>query len=111
MSRSTTIPPVLKTGALAYIDTLSGLLPCRVLSVCGDNGLELGRGIASDRRSDGGCRVQVVLTADRGAYKRGDVMSDYPARYIVPRAALRTIRRRYYVFPYSVECDPSKVKP
>ena len=52
---------------LAYYDTFSGLIPCKVLQITGDT-----------------CTIK--LTAARGAYKRGEILTDTNRRYVWDRA-------------------------
>lgn len=59
-------------GTLAYFDTFSGCIPCKVLSVSG----------APGNTSD--CRIIFKLTASRGAYRRGEVLEN-DALKIIPR--------------------------
>lgn len=60
----------------AYLDTFSGLVPCKVL--CGD--------------PRGGVRVKV--TATRGAYKRGELVT-MAQNWVYPRDCLRRVRGSY----------------
>lgn len=72
-------------GALAYVDTFSGMVPCVVVGV-----LRESHGfIVGDRDS-----VTVRLTADRGAYKRGEITSA-SASNIIPRK-MRFVRSGQY---------------
>lgn len=88
------IPP-LKTGALAYVDSFAGPLPCKVLSIKAI-GL-LGHGPVPSSQHE----VRVRLTADRGAYRRGETLTDWAIR-VFPRRALRRYGR---IRPYTVEAD------
>lgn len=78
---------------LAYLDSFSGLVPCRIIAV----------GDWSDRNSE--CRVQ--YTATRGPYKRGQ-FDTWPLRNVVPRSAIR--HRKYnttiqtYSWPAIIAC-------
>lgn len=90
--------PILKTGVLAYLDTLcNGLVPLKVIRV------------ERDHRQDGKPVAHVVarITADRGAYKRGEVVTTESAVRIVPRDAVRRLRGQVFprIYPYSVEVD------
>lgn len=51
----------LRSGCRAYVDSFVGLVPCRVLAIRGISG------IASSSQD-----IDVVLTATRGAYKKGE---------------------------------------
>lgn len=78
---NTDIRPTLRVGCLAYYDSLSGLIPCKVLSISGENGH------ASSEQD-----VTVKLTANRKAYKRGEVITQ-SALWVIPRDAI--FKRRY----------------
>lgn len=67
-----------KAGELAYLDTFSGLVPCKVLAV-----LESGDG----HHCSGG-RLMIRLTAGRGAYRKGEVL-DERAFSVIPRSHAR----------------------
>lgn len=74
-------------GALAYADFFgAGLVPCKVLAVAepGD-GRHVTRG-----------RVVVRLTATRGPWKRGEVLT-VTGPDAVPRDCVRTIGGRYQI--------------
>jgi len=62
---------------LAYLDTFTGLIPCRVL----------GWDLSSLSFRDG-ARLLVKVTADRGAFCRGEVLSEDPW-HVVPRDMIR----------------------
>lgn len=85
---------ILNTGDLAYLDTLSsGLIKLKVIR------------IENDTRQDGKPVKHVVarVTADRGAYHRGDLVnSERPGR-IVPRTAVKRYRSgRAYILPFTI---------
>ena len=72
-------------GALAYLDTFSGMVPCVIVGVIREShGF-----IVGDRDA-----VSVRLTANRGAYKRGEVISA-SASNIIPRK-MRFVRSGKY---------------
>lgn len=89
-------------GTKAYYDTLfHGLIPCVVIGVerkcygfrCGPNA------------------VSIRLTADRGAYKRGEVLK-IDGMHAPPRKMVRTSRGHYRIRTYysyvpqdSIKCD------
>lgn len=80
---------ILNTGDLAYLDTLSsGLVKLKVIR------------IENDTRQDGKPVKHVVakVTADRYAYKRGEIINTEMPGRIVPRSAVK--RRRGRQFPY-----------
>jgi hypothetical protein len=68
---------------LAYIDSFAGLVPCRVTDV---------RDVRDPVLSTIYRQVTATVTADRGAYKRGEIVS-LASHTIVPRTAVR--RRKY----------------
>ena len=67
-------------GVMAYLDTFSGLVPCRVESV------------------DDAGNVTVKLTGTRGAYKRGETLTGQRAGLsVVPRTAVFVRSGRYVI--------------
>lgn len=70
------------TGDLAALDTFSGLVPCRVVDPNTAQG------------------VAVTVTADRGAYRKGETVY-MPARYVIPRTAIRVRGGRFVIVGYS----------
>lgn len=70
-------------GELAYYDTFSGLVPCKVTNV--------------RRREDGRTRVSVKLTATRGTYRRGEEIPDLRPDYVVPRSSVRVRSGMYRI--------------
>lgn len=89
----------LKTGDLAYFDCFAGLIPCKVTSIVGLSGP-----CGSNQN------VTVILTAARGAYRKGESLTSW-GLHIVPRKAVRALRSRNCsprILPYNVQCDPSK---
>lgn len=85
---------ILNTGDLAYLDTLSsGLVKLKVIR------------IENDIRQDGKAVKHVVarVTADRHAYKRGEIVNTESPGRIVPRAAVKRYRSgRSYVLPFTI---------
>ena len=72
-------------GAKCYLDTFSGMVPCVVVGV-----LRESHGfIVGDRNA-----VSVRLTADRGAYKRGELIHT-SASNVIPRK-MRFVRCGQY---------------
>lgn len=69
---------------LAYIDSFSGLTPCRIDLFYSHVGSSPMIGHQIDRQQY--CRVEI--TATRGGYKRGDIV-DVSQRWIVPRNCVR----------------------
>lgn len=70
---------------LAYLDSFAGLVPCRIVAV----------GDWSDRYS----MARIKLTANRGAYKRGEFMTVILGS-IFPRHALVTRNGQYRILAY-----------
>lgn len=63
-----------KAGELAYYDTFSGTIPCKVISVYPDKY---------------GCtRITIKITADRKSYHKGEIIKNIFAHDIVPRKSL-----------------------
>ena len=84
----------LAKGTLAYIDSFSGLVKCRVLAV--------------KSQTD----IQVEVTATRAAYKRGDKLSA-TVMGIVPREAVRGLNSRSFlprIMPYGFTLDATPAK-
>jgi hypothetical protein len=74
-------------GSLAYFDSFSGLIPCKVL--------EISDKLKSDSKFAGktsDCIISVKLTANRRAYKRGEIIKS-DALKIIPRQHIS--RRKY----------------
>ena len=69
------LPCTLRAGSLAYLDTLAGLIPCKVLRVW-----------RADEYPT--MRADVVLTATRGAYRKGERLTN-AAKDTPPRDAIR----------------------
>lgn len=70
-------PIALAAGDLAYMDSITGLVPVTVTSVGHVHGWP---------------RVTVKVNADRPAYSRGDTVT-WPPTKIVPRASVKTRNR------------------
>ncbi|MGI0133672.1 MAG: hypothetical protein ACREBW_01780 [Candidatus Micrarchaeaceae archaeon] len=77
--------PILSVGTKAYLDSFVGLVPCKVLAISEEH------------------RVTVKLTAQRGAYKRGEVLPDQSARHIVPRSAVFIRCGQYRIRSFQVQ--------
>lgn len=69
-------------GELAYFDSFAGLIPCKVVSV----------NDAADSEFLG-LSITVKLTADRGSYRRGEVIES-DALHVIPRGYVRGLRSR-----------------
>lgn len=86
-------PNTLKAGCSAFLDTFSGLVPCKVLRV-------KPRVNALLHESQAECEVEVTETL--GAYKKGEkIMSS--ARHTVPKGAVKLVGYHYRILPYNVE--------
>ena len=70
---------------LAYYDTFSGLVPCRIVAV----------GDWSDQTSE----ARIQITATRAAYKRGEFLTT-SLRHVVPRDSIRQRRGYQTISPY-----------
>lgn len=72
-----------RPGTLAFFDTIqSGLVPCKVTSVSKG-------GPFPGWHATGRPEITAVVTADRGAYKKGMTVES-PANYMVPRSHVFT---------------------
>lgn len=71
-SRSVTLTPY-EVGTLAYVDTFLGLVPCKVTAITDQT-------------------VTVRLTATRGTYQRGEILTErHP--WVIPRACVYRSRQ------------------
>lgn len=102
--------PILRAGALAYYNSLSGMIPCKVLSVRPNVLVATGEPAPDcDGEPSSKQMVIAVVTAAHGPWKRGDKVEGWGLR-IVPRGAYRRpgLRRIHgRIGPYTVECDRS----
>lgn len=76
--------PTLKPGALAFVDSFAGLVPCRVDSIEGAD--------RPDNRASTSQRATVTVTADRGPYRVGEKLTD-SVLWVIPRGAI--VRRKF----------------
>jgi hypothetical protein len=98
---------VLKKGTKAFYDTFNGLIPCKVLSVADrwkaepdqKYRFELTHGGASTRY-----RVTFQLTADRGAYRKGETL-EASSLDVIPPGAVRQHQYSQTIGYYTVEAD------
>lgn len=81
----------LRVGDLAFFDSFSGMIPCKVTAITGQSG------IASTAQS-----VTATLTESRGAWKQGEQIM-LPAIHIVPRASVRYRYGIARIQPYKVK--------
>lgn len=71
-------------GNLALVDTFAGMLPCRILGWTGEQ-----LPPPPDRCTSRDGAVRVELTADRGAYKRGEVLEYGPGKVVLRERSTR----------------------
>ena len=71
-----------QVGTLAYLDTFSGLIKCRVTKILDNN--------ANGIYHSGG-KVEVELMETIGAYKKGEIL-EWTAVYVPPRAQVKRNR-------------------
>lgn len=71
---------------LAYWDTFSGLIPCRITG-------------ATPGESGTGMRLAIEITAARGPYRRGETL-ETSALFVVPRDRVRRRRWSTSILPY-----------
>ena len=81
----------LKTGDLAYLDTFAGLVPCKVVSMTGENG-----------RPSSSQTIVVRLTASKGAYKRGETIESN-GLHVVARGAVYVSSGMFRIRPFVME--------
>jgi|LakMenE18May11ns_1017448.scaffolds.fasta_scaffold9734746_2 hypothetical protein len=70
-------------NSLAYFDSFSGLVPCKVISISD----ELSQCPGLNGRTTK-CLISVRLTATVGAYKKGEIIDSNPLR-VIPRSNVR----------------------
>lgn len=100
MSVTLHVRPVLRSGGLAHFDTVTGCIPCKVLSITGESGA------ASSLQ-----RVTVKTTATRGAFKKGEVISGILGLHVIPRGALFPRRSGARIGYYTIEVDKAPPVP
>ena len=83
----------LRVGDLAYLDTMSGLVACRVLRIWHRDGAhKVGNYVPS---SDVLCKVQITATKARYV-RRGEIADEISSLRVVPRKSIRRGRIRPY---------------
>lgn len=88
---------ILKTGSLAYYNSFSGAVPCRVLSITSK--------CPQNPHWGTNHRVRAVVTAKLGVYEKGEELEDY-SLWIFPRESLRSQPTgAYMIGPYQVQSD------
>ena len=86
----------LTIGSLAYFDSFAGLIPCKVLAITGQSGM---CGSMQD--------VTLQLTAARGAYKRGEVLTTW-GLHAVPRKSVYGRMRRIRAYQVQAVAEPCR---
>jgi hypothetical protein len=95
----------LKTGALAYVDSMAGLLPCKVKAIRPNIIVAQGEPVPHcDGIPSSSQWVTVELTADKGPYTKGETMEGWGLRF-VPRKAANKGQYGNRIRPYTVICD------
>lgn len=84
---------MLQSGHSALFDTFQGLVPVKVLSIKGTDG------IASSAQT-----VQFEITEDYRSYRKGEKLSR-PAIWVIPTKAVVLRQHQYRILPYAVQCD------
>jgi len=87
--------PTYKTGTLAYLDTFSGLVPCKVIAI--------NKGGPFAGWQSGQAELTVKLTATRKAYRKGETLTGRPASHVVPRN--HVITRDQYPGQYRIRTN------
>lgn len=86
--------PVLEPGKLAYFDSFSGPVPCRIDSITSEN--------RDDSRPSSRQQVTATVTAERGAYRKGLALSGWGLQFF-PRKALGRRSGKLVIRPYRVQ--------
>jgi hypothetical protein len=85
---------LLKSGDLAYFDSFSGLVACRVQRITGTSGP------ASTAQT---VRFRITASGNK-AYKHGDILETH-GLHVVPRNAVHRIGYFFRIRVYQVQCD------
>lgn len=93
----------LKIDSLAFYDTFSGLIPCKV------TGIETPRDKSGTLASSQDA-VSIVLTASRAAYHKGERFT-VSALHVVPRKAIHRRCGVRWIRPYTVTAAVEVVTP
>lgn len=80
----------LRVGDLAFFDTFSGMVPCKVTGIAGRSGPASSAQI-----------VRFTLTGKRGAYRKGEKLES-SGLHVVPRGA---VKANGWLRSYQVEVD------
>ena len=94
--------PVLKTGAKAYFDSFSGLVPVSVLAVTAPEEKPLFDLAHGGARAS--IKVRCKVTADHGPYKKGQELEN-SSLSVVPRGAIRRTQYSSLIGYYQVQAD------
>ena len=90
---------ILKTGSVARYETIqSGLVPCKVLSIKREDMILSYSTIVR-------FAVTVRVTADRYAYKRGEILSGLPSGHVAPKESVFVRNGMYWIRAYDVQAD------
>ena len=90
--------PALLVGKLAYHDTFSGLILCKVLSISGHS-----------RLATSSIDVEFELLENRGAYKKGEILR-CSSLWVYPVKAIRRLAYKTVIGQYEVG-TPANGKP
>jgi len=90
----TSLFPTLKQGCLAYFDSIVGAIPCKVETIVSDT--------PQDKRPASFQEVTATVTADRGAFRKGDKLKGWGLHFF-PRQALGRGQFTQYIKPYRVQ--------
>lgn len=78
---------VLQIGSFAYIDSFTGLVPCKVQEI--------------GRDSNGSALATVRVTAARRGYNRGEIVTLRAVR-VIPRGAVYIRSHQYRIRPFEI---------
>lgn len=70
-------------GSLAYLDRMTGMIPCKVLDITPK-------------------AITIKVTATRGPYKRGEVIPVSLRHHVVPRKAVYVRGHQYRIASFTV---------
>lgn len=87
-------PNTLKAGIAAYLDTFSGLVPCKVLRVFSTSRLPLHPIPTTE--------AEVEVTRTVKGYKLGEKIT-FSTRYTIPKGSIVTRGYHRRILPYNVE--------
>ncbi|MBU9200035.1 hypothetical protein KTD31_01285 [Burkholderia multivorans] len=91
---TTSLLPVLQPGKRAYFDSFSGPVPCRIDTITSED--------RADSRPSSRQQVTATVTAERGAYHKGLVLSGWGLQFF-PRKALGRRTGKLVIKPYRVQ--------